>query len=252
LPASELDLLIHAAKAAAEVALRIARDGFKIYRKKDGSSLTDGDLAVDRVLKEILLGARPDFGWFSEEGDDLASRHKNRKCWIVDPIDGTSDFIQKGSNWCIGAALLDGRDVTASILIQPKTGTLFSAAKGQGSYRNGERLRLESDALPLRVMCSKTDAAQMRSIQRVPRENQPFLLRLAKLAAGDMSAVVASTPKSDWDLAPATLLVTEAGGQVSDFRGGPLQFNAETGKQDGIIAASASAYAVVTHLLEKT
>jgi myo-inositol-1(or 4)-monophosphatase len=252
--AEDYALLIAAVKAAGAKALEVATVGFKTYRKADGSQVTDGDLAADDVLRQHLRGQRPHYGWFSEEGKDPTERFGRDHCWIVDPIDGTNDYIHRGTSWCIGAGLLRGSDVIAAAVFQPRSDTLYTAQLHGGAYKNGNKLALAEPNSAVRVMSSKTDAKPLEAqgAQRVSRDDSPFLLRLAKLASGEMDAVVASTSKHDWDLAPATLLVQEAGGTVTDFFGQTVRYNTEAGKQRGIIAASTAAHRWICKTLEVT
>jgi myo-inositol-1(or 4)-monophosphatase len=243
---NDLNLLIDAVRGAGEVALATRAGGLTHERKKDGSIVTSGDLAVDRVLHDMLMGARPDYGWFSEEGTDPATRKVRAQCWIADPIDGTRHFFEGTDKWCIGVGLLHQGECVAGALYRPVQGTLFHGAKGHGAFRDGVKLRVRNTSTPPDIMASKTDAGHFAGANRVSRQDLPFLLRLAMVAAGEIDAVVSSTPKHDWDLAPGILLITEAGGIATDFKGDALSFNEAAGAQNGIIAATGEAHTRLT------
>jgi myo-inositol-1(or 4)-monophosphatase len=244
--ASDLELLIGAVRKAGEIALATRAGGLTHQRKKDGSIVTSGDLAVDRVLHDILIGARPDYGWFSEEGTDPTTRKVRAHCWIADPIDGTRHYFEGGDKWCIGAGLLHDGECVAAALYLPVQGTLYHGSKGHGAFRDGVKLRVRNTSASPDIMASKTDASRFADATRVSRQDLPFLLRLAMVAAGEIDAVVSSTPKHDWDLAPGVLLISEAGGIATDFTGAPLSFNEAAGAQNGIIAATGNAHARLT------
>jgi myo-inositol-1(or 4)-monophosphatase len=241
-----MDLLKQAVRKAGEVALATRAKGLTHQRKKDGSIVTNGDLAVDQVLHDMLMSARPDYGWFSEEGTDPTTRQTRAQCWIADPIDGTRHYFEGTDKWCIGAGLLHHGECVAGALYRPVQGTLYHGAKGHGAFRDGVKLRVRSNKAAPDVMASKADMASFSGASRVSRQDLPFLLRLAMVATGDIDAVVSSTPKNDWDLAPGILLITEAGGIATDFRGSVLSFNEAAGAQNGIIAATGEAHTRLT------
>jgi myo-inositol-1(or 4)-monophosphatase len=243
---NDLQLLIDAVRKAGEIALATRAGGLTHQRKKDGSIVTSGDLAVDHVLHDMLTGARPDYGWFSEEGTDPTTRKIRAQCWIADPIDGTRHYFEGGDKWCIGAGLLHHGECVAGALYLPVQGTLYHGAKGHGAFRDDVKLRVRNTSAPPDIMASKTDAARFTGANRVSRQDLPFLLRLAMVAAGEIDAVVSSTSKHDWDLAPGVLLISEAGGIATDFTGGALSFNEAAGAQNGIIAATGEAHARLT------
>ncbi len=237
-----LALLIDAVKVAGKVALRTRAKGLTHQRKKDGSIVTNGDLAVDASLRESLLGAQPGYGWFSEEGTDPTERRHRAQCWIADPIDGTRHYHEGRDQWCIGAGLLHEGECVAGALFLPVQGILYHAAIGHGAYRDGTKISVRSNSGTVGAMGSKADLASFAGAERVSRQDLPFLLRLAQVAEGRIDAVVSSTRKHDWDLAPGVLMITEAGGVATDFTGADLRFNEAQGSQNGIIAGSREAH----------
>jgi myo-inositol-1(or 4)-monophosphatase len=239
---NDLNLLIDAVKAAGKVALRTRAKGLTHQRKKDGSIVTNGDLAVDASLREALLGARPTYGWFSEEGTDPNERKRRAQCWIADPIDGTRHYHEGRDQWCVGVGLLHEGECVAGALFLPVQGILYHAAKGHGAFRDGDKISVRSNSGSVDVMGSKADVGGFADATRVSRQDLPFLLRLAQVAEGRIDAVVSSTRKHDWDLAPGVLMITEAGGIATDFTGVALSFNEAAGSQNGIIAGSREAH----------
>jgi myo-inositol-1(or 4)-monophosphatase len=238
----DLALIEDAVREASDTALKHFRGGSSGWFKPDGTPVSDADLAVNRLLAERLLAARPAYGWLSEETlEDLENRQAERT-YIVDPIDGTRSFLGGGDDWCIGVALLSsGRPIAAAVL-QPTTGTLYSAAAGLGARRNdrpihvSDRRRLEGAYL-----------IAHSGLRRPERWTVPWpkvrygmtfamLLRLCRVADGSVDGMVALGRKSDWDIAPGDLIVRESGGLVADLTGASPRYGDEGLSQNGVIA----------------
>jgi myo-inositol-1(or 4)-monophosphatase len=234
---------VEIARAAVESASALALDHWKRgplhWDKSDGSPVSEGDLAVDRLLHEALGKARPDYGWLSEETPDDHARLAKRRVWIADPIDGTRDFIAGGSDWCVALALLEEGKPILAIVACPARDEIFTAMRGEGAYRNDERLTLR-DGLRLdaaAVIANRGVLTRLGKAGGVP-PRLPLCLRLCRIAEGLADATVATTPKHDWDLATGDLIVREAGGKVSTADGAPFLFNRRETRQAGLIAAA--------------
>ncbi|MEC7962481.1 MAG: inositol monophosphatase family protein, partial [Pseudomonadota bacterium] len=120
MPATDLDLLIHAARLAGETALKYSGPQAKSWDKPgDLGPVTEADLAVNDVLHRELLGARPDYGWLSEESEDGSTRLDQEKLFIVDPIDGTRSFIEGSNAWAHSIAVAQGGEITAAVVLLP-------------------------------------------------------------------------------------------------------------------------------------
>jgi hypothetical protein len=114
------------------------------WEKAPGDPVGVADLEVDAYLKAALIGARPDDGWLSEETADTADRLEKRRVWLVDPIDGTRDFVRGRTGWAISVALVVDGAVAVAALAAPARGQLFVAARGQGATCNGVPLRVSA------------------------------------------------------------------------------------------------------------
>jgi myo-inositol-1(or 4)-monophosphatase len=241
--AGELAVIEDAVRTAGELALAQFRDGIQGWHKPDGTPVSDADLAVNRLLADRLLAARPTYGWLSEEtSDDLSVRH-GALTYLIDPIDGTRAFLSGGDDWCVGVALLArGRPIAAAIL-QPVTGALYSAAAGHGASLNGRRIHV-SDRREL----EGAHLIAHRGLGKPERWAVPWpkvrygmtfamLLRLCRVADGGFDGMVALGRKSDWDVAAGELMVSEAGGRVTDLSGAPLTYGRPGMAQNGVIAA---------------
>lgn len=135
-------LLCEAVRAASAIALDFCKRGFEVREKNPGDPVTEADLAVDEALKTRLMGARPDYGWLSEESDAGPDRLTAPRVWVIDPIDGTKGFVDGNHEWVVSAALVeDGRPV-AAVVANPNTGQFVEAMKGGGTRVNGRSVRV--------------------------------------------------------------------------------------------------------------
>ena len=257
----DLDAAIEAAVAAGAV-VREFYDGdtAATYAKGNGSPVTDADLAADRTIRHVLKDRCPDDAILSEEGQDDASRLSVSRCWIVDPIDGTEQFIQRTGEFDVLVALVeDGRPVAVAGY-QPTTRLLLTATTGGGAWvRRGqsawERLRLEPAGDRLRIGTSKWFGAPGNSaiIESVVNSLGAVLkdpavtgfsprMFLAPRAVDVMIGVRPGTDQtmaSEWDFAVADLVFHEAGGMVTDLSGQLFHYNKAVPRNVGGLIAAA-------------
>ena len=220
------------------MALARWRTDFRRWEKEAGSPVCEVDLDVDRMLRARLEALDPDAGWLSEETADNPDRLQGRRVWVVDPIDGTRDYIRGRDGWAVSVALVeDGRPVLA-VLDAPARRERWRARAGCGAYRNGVRLaagpcdrlpgaRVPTDALP------KVD----RDLVAVAKPNS-IALRIAMVAADEADLVATLRWGSEWDVAAAVLIASEAGAGVSDALGGPLVFNKPDPQAFGVLVSA--------------
>lgn len=249
--AAELELIRAAAVAAGELALAERDAGLKIWSKPGGSPVTSADMAVDRLIRETLLGARPDHGWLSEETADGAERLTRRRLFVVDPIDGTVAYMKGKPWWCIPIAIVeDGRPV-AAVIHAPALGETFTATVGGGACLNGQPISA-SDTTDLADASVLADARLMEDphwpepwpTMRYEKRNA-IAYRMALVAAGAFDAAIALTPKWDWDVCAGALIVEEAGGAVSDHHGGAWRFNQADPRQNSLVCSAAALHPLI-------
>ncbi len=236
---SDLALLADAAREAGALMMRL-RGRVAVRGKPDGSPVTDADLAVDALLHERLTGARPDYGWLSEETADDPARLSKRRVFVVDPIDGTTAFI-RGKPWfCTSLAVVeDGRPVAAAVFA-PELDELHLAGLGGGATLNGAPVRA-SQAHDLATARVTGDPDTLRPPRWPPfavERRNAIAWRLAATGAGVFDAAIAPTPKCEWDVAAGALLAQEAGAAVTDACGAPLLFNTPGARVPGVIACA--------------
>lgn len=237
--------LIREAAIAAGVRARAEREaGLKIWSKSGGSPVTSADLAVDEQLRETLLGARPDYGWLSEETADTPDRLTTRRQFVVDPIDGTVAFMKKTPWWCVPIAVVEDGFPVAAVIHAPMLGETFEATRGGGARLNGETITA-SDTETLEDAAVLADARLMEGPQwpepwpemRFEKRNA-LAYRMALVAAGMFDAAIALTPKWDWDVCAGALIAQEAGAKVSDHHGRPWRFNRPDPRQTSLVCAA--------------
>ena len=253
---SDLSVAVRAAHSAGELALRHFHAKSEWWDKAPGNPVGVADLECDAYLKQRLLGARPDDAWLSEETTDTDARLSNRRVWVVDPIDGTRDFIRGRTGWAISVALVEDGVVTVAALAAPARGQLFAALKGRGSQCNGKRLRV-SGLASLPGIRLPIDAVNMAASfwpepwpgEAVEKPNS-LALRMAKLASNEADAWMEGRSIAEWDVAAAALILTEAGGTVTDRAGNPLVFNKPQPVFHGIAAATPALHGIVRDRLD--
>lgn len=241
----DLALLIHAARAAAEVALRYPGPTPVLHDKPDGQGpVTEADLAVDALLHARLTGARPGYGWLSEETPDTPDRLTRDRVFIVDPIDGTRAFVDGQDAWAHSLAVAERGVVIAAVIHMPAKDRLYAAALGQGATCNGTPIRPAGQAMlaGARSLASRQsyEAQHWHAPQpQFDRHYRPSLAwRLALVADGTFDLTLTLRPTWEWDIAAGALILTEAGAAISDRRGAPLRFNNPHPQLDGTVAAN--------------
>lgn len=228
---ADLDLLIGAAREAGALALKRRTPALEIERKADGSPVTSADLEVDRLLRQELTAARPDYGWLSEETADNADRLHRDRVFVVDPIDGTRAYIRGNPWFAVSLAIVEHGRPIAGAIYAPALDELYAASAGGGATLNGTAIRASRmDQLAGAAMLAGRGTFAHPAWTRPWPEMQveqrnATAYRMALVAAGSFDAAIAMAPKSEWDLAAGVLIATESGAVACDHRGETLLFN---------------------------
>ncbi|MDZ4371492.1 MAG: 3'(2'),5'-bisphosphate nucleotidase CysQ [Phenylobacterium sp.] len=241
----DLALILKAAHEAGALARDIRSRGLEVsYKSDDNSPVTNADLATDRLLSDRLRGARPDYGWLSEETADDQDRLDRQRIFVVDPIDGTRAFLNGRPWWSVAIAVVENGLPIAGVVFAPETGETFAAAAGAGATRNGVPIR-HSEALEL-ADCRMAGDTMVFShwswptpwpVMRVEQRNSTAY-RMCLVAAGEFDAAVAPLRKSDWDVAAGDLIAREAGCFVGDHTGAGFRYNRARPSQASLICAA--------------
>ena len=239
----ELALAKKAARTAGEI-LRghWRRGGYEIGSKGRDNPVTEADLEADRAIKTLLREPFPDYGWLSEETVDNDSRLECRRVWIVDPLDGTKEFIQGVPEFCVAIALIEDGVPILGVTYNPIKREMYSAARGMGCHLNSRRVRVTRTRTlkGATVLASRSETARgewqvFHGIMKVSPTGS-VAYKLALVAGGKGDATFTRSPKSEWDIASGAALVIEAGGTITDIRGRELRFNQRNVKLEGLIA----------------
>jgi histidinol-phosphatase len=223
---ADLALAFALGQLASDVALPLFRRGVAARQKPDGSLVTEADTEVERQLLALLAEQRPDDAVLSEES---GAHGASQRRWILDPIDGTSYFAAGQESWGTHVALEHEGELVLGLITRPTTGQWWWAIRDAGAYSSSlgsstlhERLRVSStdDPSRARVMSwSRRNAALEAQLRERGQWVQPVLDGPLELAAGRIDALFDDTGYA-WDLAPAVLIVEEAGGRFVDPDGG--------------------------------
>lgn len=217
-------------------------DSFSVFEKSPDNPVTDADLAADTLLKTRLLTLIPDAGWLSEETADTHERLDKEVCWVVDPLDGTKEFVQGIPEFTVSVALVKDGEPVLAVILNPATDELFHASRGDGSEYEGARSRVSQrkNLVGARIEASRSE--------RMRGEFEPFesvvnvqtmgsiAYKLARVSAGLVDGTWSRGPKNEWDICAGVLLIVEAGGCCVDLDDNPICFNRAHPKVNGIIA----------------
>jgi myo-inositol-1(or 4)-monophosphatase len=255
LAASDLPLLEAAAREAGAIARASYGKPVETWSKGEAGPVTEVDLAIDKLLHEKLIGARPDYGWLSEEQADTDARLKKARVFVVDPIDGTSVFLAHQPRFTISIGLVANGRAAAGVVYNPITDEMFSGAVGIGAHHNRRPIRVTAqDKLDGASLIGKkrffADDKWPRPWPKLKLDFRPSIAhRLALVAAGEFDGVVLTGFKHDWDIAAGAALVEAAGGIVTDPWGAPLAFNAADPRAPGVVAAGPALHALLIERL---
>lgn len=233
---TNVEIALEAAKRGSEVLLKywqtLSKDDADLKSRHDWVSRADRESedAIFRSLRERC----PEDDFLGEESGAIENRlSTGRRTWIVDPLDGTSNYLQHFPFWCISIGLKEGDEVTAAVIYEPLRGTVFAAERGSGTWMDGERVRVSdhpgiegsflATGFPFRAQ--KYVSLYCGIFEDVIRVSKG--IRRAGSAALDLAYTAAGVfdgffelHLATWDVAAGSLLVREAGGVVTDFSGG--------------------------------
>jgi len=205
--------------------------------------ITEADRIVDRVLRENLQ--RNGEGWLSEESLDDKVRLQFDRIWIVDPLDGTAEFVAGVPEWCVSIGFAHEGSAVAGGVCNPLTGEIFLGARNIGVTYNGAAVRVGKrktlDGALVLASRSEVHRGQWRQFQHREFDIRPLgsiAYKLALVAAGKADATWTFVPKHEWDIAAGVALVEAAGGFVTTVEGASPTFNNPEPRLSGLIAGA--------------
>jgi myo-inositol-1(or 4)-monophosphatase len=253
---ADLDLIREAAQTAGARARVVREAGLETTRKTDGTPVTNADLEVDALLKDVLTRARPDYGWLSEETADDRARLARRRVFVVDPIDGTASYLKGRPWWSVSVAVVEAGRPTAAVVFAPDVSETYEAVAGAGATRNGAPIApSQMDSLEDCAMLGDAPMfahpAWRRPWPPMRIENRNSIAyRVCLVACGDFDAAVALSSKGEWDLAAADLIATEAGCRVTSHKGRPLSYNRPVPSHRSMICAGPALHRLILERVE--
>lgn len=225
---ANLNIMIKAARRAGRSLIRDFGEveNLQVTSKSAGDFVSRADIRAEEIIREELTNARPNYGWLGEESEEVKGEDPTRR-WIVDPLDGTTNFLHGMPHWAVSIALEHKGDIVAAVIFDPVKDEMFTAEKGSGAWMNDRRLRVSD----------RRDLMNMVFATGVPFAANPalpqFLKQVAHLApqcagirrwgaaALDLAYVAAGRYDgywemglNAWDIAAGILIVREAGGKV--------------------------------------
>jgi myo-inositol-1(or 4)-monophosphatase len=243
--ARELEAARAAAIAAGEILERHYRDrGFTVDQKGKDNPVTTADFEADAKIKEMLRGGFPDYGWLSEETADNSERLSRDRVWIVDPLDGTKEFIKGIPEFVVAIALAEEGRAILGVTYNPIKHEMFSGARGMGVHLDAHAVRVTSTRTlthaTILASRSETSRGEWKAYEGQVTVNPigSVAYKLALVAAGRADATFTRTPKSEWDIASGAALIVEAGGRITDVEGGEMRFNKPSVKLKGFVASN--------------
>ncbi len=229
-----IEVAIEAAKKGAEIALGYFETELEHEIKDDKSFVTKADRETEAVIIETLKAKFPDHAFLAEESGETGS--KSPYLWVIDPIDGTANFVNGLPFWAVSVALVkDGQPVCA-VIANPVMNLLVHAERGKGLWCNGARLNVSTQGKDMAMISVGVGVGQSikEKLLAIFKENHKHLksyrylgscaLELALLARGGTEGFV-SLGNSKWDYAAGALLVQEGGGKITDLKGNPWKFD---------------------------
>ncbi len=222
------------------------------WEKSPGNPVCAADLAVDAFLRRELGRLLPAAGWLSEETVDDPVRLDSGLIWLVDPIDGTRDFIRGRAGWAVSVALISAGRPLIGMLEAPARGESWIGVAGQGAWLNDQPLaasrrdRFEGARVP-------TDSLAKVDRMLVPVEKPNSIALRVAMVADDRADLVATLRWGyEWDIAAAALIAREAGAAVTDAFGAPLGYNKRDPRAFGLLVSAPAIHAdAVAHLADR-
>lgn len=253
----ELGFAEECVREAGRRILRHFRSDLEVRHKGPNNPVTAADLEADGFLREAFGRQFPSDGWLSEETADSPDRLARSRVWVVDPIDGTKEFVAGIPEFAVSLALVADHRPVIAVVFNPAADVMVTASLGEGARRNGVTVRMTGPRQlhGSRLLVSRTEHS--RGSYDHPEAGPKITpigsiaWKLALVASGMADATASVRPKREWDICAGGLLVEEAGGVISDAMGGPISYNRELRLIDGIVAADARLHPILLRWVER-
>ncbi len=245
----ELDVARRAARLAAEaIFVRYGSDA-EVRYKTPTEPVTDADMVADEILHRELIGAFPHDGWLSEESVDDPSRLGRSRVWVVDPLDGTREFIARRPEFNVSVGLSIDGVPTLGVIVNPVTGESFFATLGGGAFvedRSGATRKLQTNSVSelahgrFAVSRSEHRRGMLAPFERLLalRAIGGMAEKLVMVASGVVDGTFTLQRRCEWDVAAGAVVLTEAGGRFTRLDGSRLVLNRASPALEGVVASN--------------
>ena len=233
LNSANINVMVKSCRKASKTLIRDFGEveNLQVSLKGPGDFVTNCDKKVEKILIDELLKARPSYSILSEEIGEINNDDSFK--WIIDPIDGTSNFLHGIPHFAISIGLEHNKEIVCGIIYDPIKDEMFTAEKGNGSYLNNQRMRVSSrsklkDCIIFTGGPKRTAKDRELSLKEYNNFSSKVLVPIRKLGSGSLDMAYVAAGRCDgfwqrnlnyWDIAAGIVLVKEAGGFVTDFKG---------------------------------
>ncbi len=248
----ELEAAITAALIAKDIILDIYNTKFEVEIKEDNSPVTMADKKADLAIRAYLAPLFPTYHFLTEEGEDNEERLSAEMVWIIDPLDGTKDFVNRDNEFTTCIALAKDGEVVVGVIVAPVSGEIYYATKGSGAYQrlaNGENVKIQVNDKTSNITIAASRYHKRASETDYIKRNSDLIktivtlgstLKAVAIAKGDIELFYrAGAGTKEWDVAAADIIVTEAGGLFIKPDGTRIKYNKkDVQNRDGYIIAN--------------
>lgn len=229
---NELKSAINAAKEAGSIIMQYYKSKYEIRDKSYHNPVTTADNAADKYLRETLTKEYPDYGWLSEETVDSKERLDKKRTWVVDPLDGTKEFIEGVPHFVVSVGLVENGEPIVGVLYNPASKEIFTATRDGGAFLDGEKINC-SNLTNFKEMVILNSRSETRNGLWFPyandfKEQRPIgsvAYKLGLTSAGKADVFASLRPKNEWDVCAGHCIIREAGGEMVTLEGKPITYN---------------------------
>lgn len=244
----ELECAKDAALKAGKIIASLYGKSISVSYKSENQPLTEADTRANQIIKELLLGNFPTDGWLSEEDLDDGKRLTQERLWVVDPLDGTKDFIRQNPEFAVSIGLLENGKPILGVVYNPIKKELFWSARDHGTYLGKKKISVKiprvQEKIHLLVSVSEHRRGEWDFLkdrcQLSPVGGSAY--KMAQIAAGKADASFTMNPRSEWDVCAGHNLIEEAGGFVCALDGSTIAYNQKNPLLAGLIYGNSEFY----------
>jgi len=239
----ELRVAQQAAKKAGEEIIKIYNsEDYGIQKKEDNSPVTKADLVANKIIMGILKENFSEDGFLTEEERDSKERLSKERVWIIDPLDGTKDFVAKNGEFTVNIALVINSRPVLGVIYCPVKEEIYYALRGRGSFKGERQINVSDNTENMKVIRSRNhpDENLLRLIKEMNYKEVVVgsSLKGCLLAEGKVDAYFRFGSQSEWDICAMSIIIEEAGGKITSPEGNDLKFNQENTRIHGFIASN--------------